>query len=165
MLFFPPKSSGFCRNFFILVLPSETKKFLTPTAQDFSVISFPQNDKSGLCPIKTAPTLKKHRLIRCFFVIPVLRHRFWDNGYSRVQSALIPSRTPPISSISPSKPKFQSTSAATRIFTIMSGLATAPLLADVPALIWSTYSIPDVTLPKAVYFPSKNFASSKQIKN
>src|SRR5271163_2451563 len=46
------------------------------------------------------------------------------------------------------------TSAATCILTILSGLVTLPLLLESPFLSLSTYSIPDTTWPKIVYFPS-----------
>src|SRR5476651_406361 len=52
------------------------------------------------------------------------------------------------------------TSAATRTLIILSGLAGGS-----PFLILSTNSMPDVTLPHTVYWPSRKFASLKQMKN
>src|SRR5580698_1351954 len=45
-------------------------------------------------------------------------------------------------------------------FTILSGSRTGS-----PRLILSTFSMPETTLPQAVYCLSRNFASSKQMKN
>src|SRR3954451_10206474 len=56
-------------------------------------------------------------------------------------------------------------SEASRIFTILSGFVTAPLLAFEPFLILSTTSMPEVTSPTTVYLPSRKDASSKQMKN
>ncbi len=55
-------------------------------------------------------------------------------------------------------------SAMTDIDTIISGSETIPL-GPKPRLIWSTYSIPEVTCPQMVYCPSSHGQSPKQIKN
>src|SRR6476620_1037915 len=51
-------------------------------------------------------------------------------------------------------------SAAMRAFTILSGFRTGS-----PRLIFSTFSMPAVTLPQTVYWLLRNEASSKQMKN
>ena len=53
-------------------------------------------------------------------------------------------------------------SAARRIFTILSGLLTLPLL-PAPFLIWSTNSMPATTWPQMVYWPSRNGAGARQM--
>src|ERR1044071_5383281 len=58
-----------------------------------------------------------------------------------------------------------SASAATCIFTILSGFVTLPLRAGSPFLIWSIYSMPEVTLPQIVYCPSSEGAGPNMIKN
>ena len=54
----------------------------------------------------------------------------------------------------------QEASAATRMVTILSGSSTGS-----PRLILSTCSMPSTTRPHTVYWPSRNEASSKQMKN
>ena len=68
------------------------------------------------------------------------QHRVRDRYVPGVVRAWTPDRTPPgtIIPLKPNTTMFYLTSAATCIFTIISGLATAPLLALVPALIMST---------------------------
>src|SRR6202008_5078829 len=57
------------------------------------------------------------------------------------------------------------TSAATRTLIILSGGgATAPE-PGAPFLILSTQSMPDVTLPQTLYWPSRKFESLKTMKN
>src|SRR5258705_4103138 len=54
----------------------------------------------------------------------------------------------------------QAASTAMCALTILSGFCTGS-----PRLILSTFSMPDVTLPQTVYWPLRNDASSKQMKN
>ncbi len=60
---------------------------------------------------------------------------------------------------------YSSSSAAMLIFTMTSGSVTAPFCADEPFLIRSTCSMPWVTWPHTVYWPSRKVASSKTMKN
>src|SRR6185312_399873 len=55
-------------------------------------------------------------------------------------------------------------SAATCIFTILSGFCTVPP-PPLPRLIWSTSSMPDVTWPQMVYWPFRCGAGSNMMKN
>src|ERR1700730_18390546 len=60
---------------------------------------------------------------------------------------------------------FFSASAATCILMILSGLVTLPLRAESPFLILSIYSMPEVTLPQMVYWPSSDVAGPNIMKN
>src|SRR5207245_4390015 len=57
------------------------------------------------------------------------------------------------------------TSAATRTLIILSGGGETAPEPGAPFLILSTRSMPDVTLPHTVYWPSRKFESLKTMKN
>src|SRR5882724_10176829 len=65
-----------------------------------------------------------------------------------------------ITLLSAAPPTDYAASAAMCALTILSGFCTGS-----PRLILSTFSMPELTLPQTVYWPLRNDASSKQMKN